>query len=119
MDGQGVSAPSTPPAPVQAIGQAPAKPREHEYDTRPAGMLVGRPDLTEDDLIAAIAERLAFDGRHGPEPHVVIEAARLGKRKALAFLRKLVLPPPRSQLSMPVRPILRAHYETGSENGSH
>ncbi|WP_136625110.1 hypothetical protein [Aureimonas flava] len=93
-------------------GPAPAAPHEtHErfFDARPAGMLVDRPDLSEDDLLAAIAERLVFEGRTGPEPQVVIEAARLGKRKALAFLRKLLLPPPRSPLSMPVRPILREH----------
>ena len=58
----------------------------------------------------AIAERLAFEGRSGPEPDVVLLAARIGKRKALAFLRKLVLPPPRGSLDMPERPILRSQY---------
>lgn len=88
------------------------------FDTRPVGALVGRPDLSEEDVLAAIAERLAFDGRTGPEPQVVIEAARLGKRKALAFLRKLVLPPPRSRLEMPVQPILREHLTNGT-GGAH
>jgi len=69
-------------------------------------------------VLKAIAERLAFDGRTGPEPQVVIEAARLGKRKALAFLRKLVLPPPRGSLAMPVQPILREHLTQGPD-GSH
>lgn len=84
------------------------------FDTRPVGAIVGRPDLSDEDVLAAIAERLAFDGRTGPEPQVVIEAARLGKRKALTFLRKLVLPPPRSRLEMPVQPILREHLTHGT-----
>ncbi|WP_156417904.1 hypothetical protein [Aureimonas sp. AU4] len=88
------------------------------FDTRPAGELVNRPDLTEAQLLQAIAERLAFENRTGPEPAVVIEAARLGKRKALTFLRQLVLPPPRSRLEMPVQPILREHL-AGGPQGSH
>lgn len=76
----------------------------------PAGELVGRPDLSEQQVLAAIAERLAFEGRHGPEPAVVLLAARIGKRKALAFLRKLVLPPRTATLEMPEQPILRSHY---------
>lgn len=92
-----------------------ATPPERFFDARPAGMLVDRPDLTDEDLLTAIAERLAFEGRTGPEPQVVIEAARLGKRKALAFLRKLLLPPPRAPLSMPVRPILREHMTRTEE----
>ncbi|MBB3951764.1 hypothetical protein [Aureimonas jatrophae] len=88
------------------------------FDTRPAGELVGRPDLTEAQLLQAIAERLAFENRTGPEPAVVIEAARLGKRKALTFLRQLVLPPPRVRLEMPVQPILREHLAAGAE-GTH
>ena len=76
-----------------------------------AGVLVGRPDLSEADVLEAIAERLLADGRTGPEPAVVLEAARLGKRKAITFLQKLVLPPPRSPLSMPIQPILRSHFD--------
>lgn len=90
---------------------------ERFFDSRPVGYLVGRPDLSEEEVLSAIAERLAFDGRTGPEPQVVIEAARLGKRKALAFLRKLVLPQPRSPLAMPVRPILREHLTHGVGEG--
>jgi len=82
----------------------------------PAGILVGRPDLSEDEVRAAIVERLAFEKRHGPEPEVVLLAARLGKRKALAFLRKLVLPPPRGRLDMPEQPILRSHYGVTSHD---
>ncbi|WP_182083958.1 hypothetical protein [Aureimonas sp. ME7] len=96
--------------PVAPPTMAPApEPHERFFDARPAGMLVDRPDLSEEDLLLAIAERLVFEGRTGPDPQVVIEAARLGKRKALAFLRKLLLPPPRAPLTMPVRPILREH----------
>jgi hypothetical protein len=114
MDGPSVRVP-----PATSTGRpATAVPQDHErfFDARPAGMLVDRPDLTEEDLLNAIAERLVFEGRTGPEPQVVIEAARLGKRKALAFLRKLLLPPPRAPLSMPVRPILREHMSRTDED---
>lgn len=79
-----------------------------------AGVLVGRPDLSDEEVHAAILERLAFEGRTSPEPEVVLEAARLRKRKALAFLRKLVLPAPRGSLDMPPQPLTRAHLEWGS-----
>ncbi len=102
-------------ATIERPGSGSALPPERFFDARPAGMLVDRPDLTEEDLLTAIAERLVFEGRTGPEPQVVIEAARLGKRKALAFLRKLLLPPPRAPLSMPMRPILREHMTRTDE----
>jgi len=102
--------------PPVSVAAPPAPPRP--LDTRPAGELVGRPDLSEAQLLQAIAERLAFERRTGPEPAVVIEAARLGKRKALTFLRQLVLPPPSARLEMPVQPILREHL-TGGAEGSH
>lgn len=104
------SAPTTSPDGTIVSNEA-----DRFFDTRPTGELVGRPDLSEAAILEAIAARLAFDGRTGPEPQVVIEAARLGKRKALAFLRKLVLPPPRAPLDMPVRPILREHLAKGTD----
>lgn len=72
------------------------------------GALIGRPDLDDRAIRAAVVERLAADGREGIDPDIVLDAARLGKRKALAFLRKLLLPPPAAALDMPVRPILRS-----------
>lgn len=86
--------------------------------TTPAGVLVGRPDLSEEEVCAAIRERLAFDGRTGPDPAVVLEAARLGKRKALTFLQKLVLPPPRVSLDMPIQAILRSQMGEGTDDAS-
>lgn len=72
------------------------------------GDLIGRPDLDDVAVRAAVVERLNADGRETIDPDIVLDAARLGKRKALAFLRKLVLPPPVERLDMPVRPILRS-----------
>lgn len=72
------------------------------------GLLLGRPDLSDDAIREAVAKRLAADGRHSPDPEIVLEAARLRKRKAVTFLRQLVLPPPQGPLDMPVRPILRS-----------
>lgn len=100
---------------IADISKAVGQPAAHSHglapipDT-PAGVLVGRPDLSDAQVLAAIAERLAFEGRTGPEPAVVLLAARIGKRKALTFLRKLVLPPPSARLEMPEQPILRSQY---------
>ncbi len=78
------------------------------------GALIGRPDLDDRTVRAAVVERLAADGREGIDPDIVLDAARLGKRKALAFLRKLVLPPPAAALDMPVRPILRSQIRAAA-----
>jgi hypothetical protein len=75
--------------------------------------LIGRADLSDEELRHAIAERLAADGRTSPDPDIVLEAARARKRKAVAFLRTLVLPQPRAELTMPIQPILRSHLENG------
>lgn len=85
---------------------APGRPSGSANDL---GQLIGRADLDDDAIRAAVAERLAMDGRKSPDPEIVLEAARLRKRKAVAFLRQLVLPPPIGPLEMPVRPILRSH----------
>ena len=94
---------------------APTEPSRRFAQRPSAAELVNRPDLADGVVIAAIREHLAFEGRTGPEPEVVVEAARLGKRKALAFLRKLVLPAPRVRLAMPIQPILRAHWAAASK----
>ena len=71
------------------------------------GMLVGRPGLSDGAVLAAIAERLAFEGRDPAHAPGVLKAALAGKPLALTLLRKLVLPPPQSALTMPVQQILR------------
>jgi len=78
---------------------------------RSPGQLVGRPDLTDTAVLAAIAERLTFEGRDPAHAPGVLKAAIAGKPLALALLRKLVLPPPQSALSMPVQAILREHKQ--------
>ncbi|MBC8130680.1 MAG: hypothetical protein H7Y08_10220 [Rhizobiaceae bacterium] len=72
-----------------------------------AGKLVRRPDLSDADVLAAIAERLAFEGRDPAHAPGVLKAGLEGRHVAKAFLRKLVLPAPRSNLQMPIQSILR------------
>jgi hypothetical protein len=72
-----------------------------------AGMLVNRPDLSEEAVLAAIAERLVFEGRDPAYAAGVLKAALGGKPLALKLLRKLVVPAPQSALTMPIQAILR------------
>lgn len=74
---------------------------------RTPGMLVGRPDLSDEAVLTAIAERLTFEGRDPAHAPGVLKAAIANKPLALALLRKLVLPPPQSALVMPTQAILR------------
>ena len=74
---------------------------------RRSGTLVGRPDLGNDEMLVAIAERLRFEGREVSQAAGVLKAALDGRPVALALLRRLVLPAPRSALSMPIQAILR------------
>ena len=85
------------------VGQASVRPKPSVS----AGTLVNRPDLSEKAVIAAIAERLAFEGRDPAYAAGVLRAAFGGKPLALKLMRKLVLPPPQSALTMPVQAILR------------
>ena len=84
--------------------------------TRTPGMLVGRPGLSDGAVLAAIAERLAFEGRDPAHAPGVLKAALAGKPLALTLLRKLVLPPPQSALTMPVQQILREPKPQGSSS---
>jgi hypothetical protein len=90
--------------PASSVSPEPRKPAQ----ARTPGMLVGRPGLSDGAVLAAIAERLAFEGRDPAHAPGVLKAALAGKPLALALLRKLVLPPPQAALSMPIQEILRA-----------
>ena len=81
--------------------------RKSDARVRTSGMLVGRPDLSDEAVLGAIAERLAFEGRDPAHAPGVLKAAIANKPLALALLRKLVLPPPQSALVMPIQAILR------------
>lgn len=94
--------PST--APRQAAARRPAAPSPVKAVT--AGMMLRRPDLSDEAVIAAIAERLRFEDR---DPHMaaaVLKWALAGRPAAKALLRRLVLPAPQSPLQMPVQAIL-------------
>ena len=82
-------------------------PRQPVRSPRTSGMLLGRPDLSDEAVLAAIAERLVFEGRDPSHAPGVLKAAIAGKPLALAMLRKLVLPAPQSALVMPIQSILR------------
>ena len=69
--------------------------------------MLRRPDLSDDVIVAAIAERLAFEDRDPRMALSVLKSAVSGRPAARALLRRLVLPAPQSALQMPVQQILR------------
>ena len=79
-----------------------------------AGMLIARPDLSDEAVVAAIAERMTFEGRDASKAGVILKAALAGRPVAAAFVRRLVLPAPKSPLSMPIQSILRNPAEASS-----
>ncbi|WP_157944684.1 hypothetical protein [Mangrovicella endophytica] len=82
------------------------------------GMIVGRPDLSDDVVIEAIAMQLAVRGRSPDGAARVLERAKGGDAAALKFMRTLVLPPPQARLSMPLQIIRNERRrEAGRENG--
>ncbi|GGD04804.1 hypothetical protein GCM10011335_04520 [Aureimonas glaciei] len=90
-------------------------PPVRKASARGAGMLVRRPDLGNDEVLAAITERLTFEGRDPRHAAGVLKAALEGRPVALAFLRRLVLPSPRVPLSMPIQAILRSTPEKSEQ----
>lgn len=90
-----------------AMRGSPSPRRPAAAPAKTAGMLLRRPDLSDEAVIAAIAERLAFEGR---DPRMAASALRYamdGRPAARALLRRLVLPAPQSALAMPTQSILR------------
>jgi hypothetical protein len=105
---------ASPVAPEMPMAASPVR----KPGGRSAGMLVRRPDLGNDEVLAAIAERLRFEGREPQHAAGVLKAALEGRPVALAFLRRLVLPSPRVPLSMPIQAILRtAPEKSGQREG--
>ncbi|WP_156386732.1 hypothetical protein [Aureimonas sp. Leaf454] len=82
------------------------------------GLLVGRPDLSEDAVLGAIVDRMVFEGRDASKAKAVLNAAMAGRPVARAFLRRLVLPLPHSPLQMPIQSILREPSAASEERGS-
>lgn len=72
-----------------------------------AGVLVGRPDLSDDVLVEAVAARLASLGRSREEAADVVCAAHAKDGDALAILSTIAVPPPVSRLAMPVQTLTR------------
>ncbi len=71
-----------------------------------AGAIVGRRDLSDEVVLRAIAERLAFERRDAAQARVVLDAALADKQIAVNFVRSLALPMPAAPLAMPVQPLL-------------
>lgn len=71
-----------------------------------AGGIVGRQDLSDDAILKAVAERLAFEGRDPKQARIVLDAALQGKKIAVNFVRSLALPMPSAPLDMPIQALL-------------
>ncbi|KQT83070.1 hypothetical protein [Aurantimonas sp. Leaf443] len=81
---------------------------------RNAGSLIGRPDLSDDALVAAIAETQALLGLTGASPEATLAAARAGDAAALNTMKSLMLPPPVARLQMPVQVLKAERRAIGS-----
>lgn len=73
---------------------------------RSAGEIVGRRDLSDDVVLKAVAERLAFERRDPRQAKIVLDAALAGRHIAVEFVRSLVLPMPSAPLDMPIQALL-------------
>lgn len=71
------------------------------------GIMVNRPDLSDDAVLQSIAERNAMTGRSDLDPQTVLSAAMSGDPDAREIVDGLVLPPPVAPLSMHQQPLLR------------
>lgn len=100
------SRPAPSPAPPTTRKQPAALPMPFEPAFRSAGEIVGRPDLSDEAVLAAVAERLGFENRDPKQARVVLDAALAGKQIAVNFLRSLALPMPEASLAMPEQPLL-------------
>ena len=101
---------------VRPAAFVPPTARQPAGPVRTFGMLVGRADLSDEAVLTALGERLSFEGRDPAHAPGVLKAALAGKPLALTLLRKLVLPPPQSALTMPVQQILREPKPQGSSS---
>lgn len=71
-----------------------------------AGEIVGRRDLSDEIILKAVADRLAFEGRDARQAQIVLNAALAGKQIAVNFVRSLALPMPAAPLEMPIQALL-------------
>lgn len=134
MNPMAASSPNGAPAPLpglvsarriaqQATRTAPApasapRLRVRGADAATPGMLVNRPDLPEEAVLQAIRERMEFEGRDASKASAVLNAALAGRPVACSFLKRLVLPPPKSALQMPIQSILREPSVAAETRGS-
>ncbi|GGE17188.1 hypothetical protein GCM10011390_40370 [Aureimonas endophytica] len=79
-----------------------------------AGEIVGRRDLSDDVMLKAVAERLAFERRDPRQARTVLNAALAGKHIAVNFVRSLALPMPSAPLDMPIQALLDDKPSGGS-----
>ncbi len=72
-----------------------------------SGGLIGRADLSDDQMADAIRARLSASGRAPSSAEAIIEAARLGDDKAVSLVRTVAVPAPISKLNMPTQRLTR------------
>ena len=71
------------------------------------GGLIGRADLSDDQMIEAIRARLSGGGRDPASAEAVIEAARMGDDEAKSLVQTIAVPAPVSKLNMPTQCLTR------------
>lgn len=76
-------------------------------ETVNSGSLIGRADLSDDQMAEAIRARLRATGRGADTPEAIIEAAQRGDVNATSLVRTIAVPAPVARLSMPTQRLTR------------
>lgn len=76
-------------------------------ETINSGSLIGRADLSDEQMVEAIRTRLSASGQDAAMAEAIVEAARFGDAKAAALMNTIVVPPPVSKLNMPTQRLTR------------
>ena len=73
-----------------------------------AGLLIGRADLSDDQMLDAVRMRLVASGQSAEAAASILDAARDGDEGSVALVNTVSVPAPVSKLSMPVQRLTAA-----------
>ena len=74
------------------------------------GSLIGRADLSDEQIVEAIRARLSASGQDAGMAETILEAARSGETRAGSLMRTVAVPAPVSKLNMPTQRLTRGGH---------
>ena len=72
-----------------------------------SGSLIGRADLSDDQVIDAVRARLSTGGRDPAAAEAIVESARMGEAGATSVMRTIAVSAPVAKLTMPTQRLTR------------